>query len=222
MAELIEGKKPFQFFTRLQLSELTGLRASSLSQLLDGVKKVPPASIYYHTHAFFQEYQYMRRDTPNDFAYWVSNILGEVELGEQLSGIDIMRYSKIRELQAAIAQVIEEYLNSNQFAKLKFARTNEEFHFIKSVSFVFPTTFTAYNLKDMLEILKKITIDSIYFHVFEARLRLERPSNDFSAWIEDSIGDKELAHNISSLDPYMRTLEDLRRTIIRIIERKIT
>ena len=32
-------------------------------------------------------------------------------------------------------------------------------------------------LKEFTQILEKITIDSIYFHIFEARLRLEKPTN---------------------------------------------
>ncbi len=77
------------------------------------------------------------------------------------------------------------------------------------------------DLKEFIEILKKITIDSIYFHIFEARLRLEKPTNDFSCWIENSLGDKNLANSISSFDPYTSTLEDLRKKLIRIIEKKI-
>ena len=104
---------------------------------------------------------------------------------------------------------------------MKFAKEDEEFHFIKSVSFVLPTPYVANELREFLEILKKITIDSIYFHIFEARLRLEKKTNDFSNWIENAIGDKKLADRISSFDPYTQTLEDLRKTLIRIIERKI-
>lgn len=212
---------PFKFSTRLHLTELTGLRASNLSQLLNGIKNMPASSIYHHTHRFLQDYQYFIPESTNDFAYWVSEVLGDVELGEQLASIDTMRYPKIHDLHEKIVQTIEDYLKNNVFANLRFARGNEEFHFIKTVSFVLPTNFVAYNLTDFVEILKKVTIDSIYFHVFEARLRLERPTNDFSIWIEESLGDKELAGMISKLDPYTRTLEDLRKTIIKIIEPKI-
>ena len=221
MAELIKANEPFTFVTRLHLLELTGQRASNLSQLLDCIKKMPNSSIYYHTHAFLQEYQYLAQDSPNDFAYWVSEVLGEIELGEQLSGIDTMQFAKIQDLQLAIAQTIENYLKSNELAKLRFARTNEEFHFIRSINFIIPTKFIAYDLKEFVDILKKVSKDSIYFHVFEARLRLEKPINDFSAWIRQSLNDKELADKISHLDPYTRTLEELRKAIIRMIERRI-
>ena len=49
-------------------------------------------------------------------------------------------------------------------------------------------------------------------------LRLEKGTNDFSLWIETSIGDTELAQRISRLDPYTYTMEDLRKTIVKIIE----
>ncbi len=222
MPELIKAKEPFRFCTRLHLSELTGLRATTLGQFLALIKEVPGSSIYHHTHRFLQQHQYLSPEPPNDFAYWVTDILGEAELGEMLVSIDTMQYSTIRDLREKIASTIESYLKDSPFAKLKFARSGEEFHFIKSVSFILPTNYIAYDLKEFTDVLKKITIDSIYFHIFEARLRLEKPTNDFSFWIENSLGDKKLADNISSFDPYTSTLEDLRKKIVRIIERRIS
>jgi len=219
---LIKAKEPFRFHTRLHLSELTGLRAATLSQLLRLIKEVPGASIYHHTHRFLQQHQYLSPEPPNDFAYWVSGVLGEDELGERLASIDTIQYPTIRSLRDKIASTIEDYLKNNALAKLKFAREGEEFYFIKSVSFVVPTNYIASDLAEFTQVLKKITIESIYFHIFEARLRLEKQTNDFSNWIETSIGDKKLADKISSLDPYTRTLEDLRKTLINIMEKRIS
>ncbi|MDD5505865.1 MAG: DUF5752 family protein [Candidatus Omnitrophica bacterium] len=221
MRELTRAKEPFKFCTRLHLSELTGLRATTLSQLLVLIKEVPGSCIYHHTHRFLQQHQYLSPEPPNDFAYWVTDILGEDELGEKLVSIDTMRYSTIRDLREKIALTIEDYLRDSPFAKLKFARSGEEFHFIKSVSFILPTDYIVYDLKEFTGVLRKITLDSIYFHIFEARLRLEKPTNDFSFWIENSLGNKELADKISAFDPYTCTLEDLRNKIIQIVERKL-
>ncbi|MFA5089168.1 MAG: DUF5752 family protein, partial [Candidatus Omnitrophota bacterium] len=58
-------------------------------------------------------------------------------------------------------------------------------------------------------------------HVFEARLRLERGNNDFSNWIDYSLGDKELADQFTRLDPYTQTLEGLRKSLIQIVEDRI-
>jgi len=221
MPGLIKEIGPFRFYTRLHLSELTGLRASNLSQLLSMVKQVPGSCIYHHTHRFLQQHQYLSPEPPNDFAYWVSKVLGEDELGERLASIDTVQFSTVRSLRDKVVATIEDYLKNNMSAKLRFSGEGEEFHFIKSVSFVLQTNYIAYDLREFVDIVKNITIDSIYFHIFESRLRLEKKTNDFSNWIETSIGDKELSDKISRLDPYTHTLEDLRKTIIRIIERKL-
>ena len=221
MTELIRAKEPFRFYTRLHLSELTGLRASTLSQFAGLIKQVPGSCIYHHTHRFLQQHQYLSPEPPNDFAYWVTEILGEDELGEKLASIDTVQFSTIHELREAIVTAIDDYLKNNALAKLRFASDGEEFHFIKSISFVIPTNYIVYDLREFKNTLDNITIDSIYFHIFEARLRLERKTNDFSNWIENSIGDRELAEDISKLDPYTHTLEELRKVIIKIIEKKL-
>jgi len=222
MPELIKAKEPFKFCTRLHLSELTGSRATTLGQLLALIKEVPGSCVYHHTHRFLQQHQYLSPEPPNDFAYWVTDILGEDELGERLVSIDTMQYSTIRDLREKIASTIENYLKDTPLAKLKFARSGEEFHFIKSVSFILPTNYIVYDLNEFAEVLKRITIDSIYFHIFEARLRIERQTNDFSCWIENSLGDKKLADSVSSFDPYTSTLDDLRKTLVQIIEKRIS
>jgi len=222
MSELIKAKEPFRFHTRLHLSELTGLRADTLEQLLTLIKEVPGACIYHHTHRFLQQHHFLSPEPPNDFAYWVTNILGEGELGEQLASIDIMQHPTIASLREAITKTIEEYLKVSPYAKLRFARPGGEFYFIKSISFILPTNYIAHDLKEFAEILDKVTIDSIYFHIFEARLRLGRTTNDFSLWMEESLGDKKLAAAIAGFDPYTRTMENVRRTLIKIIERRIS
>ncbi|MFA5275658.1 MAG: DUF5752 family protein [Candidatus Omnitrophota bacterium] len=221
MAELIKAKEPFRFYTRLHLTELTGLRACNLSQLSGLLKEAPDSCVYYHTHRFLQQYQYLFPGPPNDFAYWVSEILGEDKLGERLSSIDIIQFSSLGELREKFVTTIEDYLNDFPVAKLKFCGEEEVFHFMKSVSFVIPTNFTASNLVEFREVLNKITLESIYFHIFEARLRFKKPTNDFSHWIDTSLGDKELAGSISKLDPYAYTLNDLRIALVHLVENRI-
>ncbi len=221
MTGIIKAKEPFRFFTRLNLSELTGLRAVTLGQLVGLIKSVPGSCIYHHTHRFLQQHQYLSPEPPNDFAHWVSQILGEEELGEQLASIDTIQFSTIRSLRDKIVRTIDSYLEDHQIAKVKFTRLEDAFHFIKSVSFVIPTEYVATDLREFLEILKKVTIDSIYFHIFEARLRFEKGKNDFSYWIENSVRNLDLAVEIARLDPYTFTLDNLRKTVIGIIERRM-
>jgi hypothetical protein len=219
--ELKRAEEPFSFYTRLSISELTGFRASTLKELAALMKEVPGSCIYHHTHRFLQQHQYLSPEPPNDFAYWVSNVLGEKELGEDLASVDTVQFNTIASLRERLVSIIENYLGEDPTAELRFAHEGEAFHFIKSVSFIIPTNYVVYDLREFADVLKKITVDSIYFHVFEARLRVGKEKNDFSYWIDTSMGDKKLASEITRLDPYTYTLEELRQKMIRIIEKRI-
>ncbi|MDD5259182.1 MAG: DUF5752 family protein [bacterium] len=221
MKVLVKAKEPFRFVTRLHLTELTGLKASTLKRMVSILKKVPGSCIYHHTHRFLQQHQHISPEPPNDFAYWVSNILVEEELGERLASIDVVQFTSIRQLREKIIQTIDSYLKAHPSASRRFAEPGDEFHFIKSVSFIVPTKYEVSDLAEFNNILKKITPDSVYFHIFESRLRLGKKENDFSNWLEHALLEKELAGKISRLDPYTHTMEELREAIIRLIEKEI-
>ena len=42
------------------------------------------------------------------------------------------------------------------------------------VTVVMPTPYVAHTLEEFVDIMSKVSIYSLYFHVFEARLRLEK------------------------------------------------
>ncbi len=214
-------KKPeeiFIFYTRFNLPELTGLTASNLTQLLRRIKEVPGSSIYHHTHRFVEKHQYLSIEPPNDFAYWVSEILGEKMLGEKLDGIDTLQFRTIHDLRGALIATIENYIAERPRSKKRFADEDSLFHFIKSISFILPTPYRAEDLESFIEIMKQVSTSSIYFHMFEARLRLERETNDFSYWLESALLNKDLGDKIAGLDPYTFTLEGLRKKIVEILE----
>jgi len=211
-------KDPFRFYSRLNLSELTGIKAATLLQLAKHIKQAPDSCIYHHTHRYLQIHQHICPEPPNDFAYWVSNVMKEEELAEKLTSIDVIRFPSISELRNFVARVITDYVSNNTKSKFKFAKQNQEFHFIKSVSFIFFTRQEAYDLKSFLDALQKVTISSIYFHMFESRIRLGKESNDFSFWLAQSLGENELAQRISSLDPYAFTMEGLRLKLITLVK----
>jgi len=221
VAEVKRSAEPFRFNTRLNLTELTGLKAATLQGLLDLLRTVPGSCIYHHTHRFLQQHQYLSPEPPNDFAYWVTESLGLAELGERFASVDTVQYATIRALRTAIVETVETHLRGDPRARRRRAASGEEFHFMKSVSFVLPTNYCAYDLREFAEILKKVTIDSIYFHVFEARLRLERGTNDFSLWIGSALGETGLARDIARLDPYTCTMEGLRGAVVRLVESRI-
>jgi len=215
------AKEPFIFYSRLHLIELTGLSAATVPELLEHLYNINGSSIYYHTHHFIQRHQYLSPEPPNDFAYWVAEVLGEQSLGEELASIDIMAYPTIRAIREALIKTLEDGIKGNKRVKNLVCEEGEEFSFLKSVSFVFQTPFVAASLGEFAEGLKNVSISSIYFHMFESRLRLERATNDFSNWLLTSLDEKQLAVKIAQLDPYTLTGEGLRSAILKLVSKRI-
>ena len=219
-AEALKASQSFKFYTRLHLQEMTGLKAQNIKELLSFIKTVPESVIYRHTHHFLQQHQYLSPEPPNDFAYWVTVALNEVELGEKLASINTCEFTTIDALRNKIAGTIDDFLRKKK-GPLRDANRGQEFHFLKSVSFILPTPYAANSLEEFAAVLKKVTIHSIYFHMFEARLRLGKTTNDFSLWLEASLGERELARKIAKFDPYTYTMEGLRTKIIQLIEARL-
>lgn len=219
---MFTSNEPFIFYSRLHLIELTGIQVPTLSELLMHLRTVPGSSVYHHTHHFIQRHQYLSPEPPNDFAYWVAEVLGDAKLGEELSSIDIMSYPTIRSIREALITTIEEALRTRLRLKNLSAPEGSEFSFLKSMSFIFSTSYVASDLKSFAEGLRKISISSVYFHMYEARLRLERSTNDFSNWLANALGENDLALKIAKLDPYTQTGEALRETILNLINKRIS
>ncbi|MFH1645819.1 MAG: DUF5752 family protein [Candidatus Omnitrophota bacterium] len=208
-------KPPFYFYSHLELRESTGLKARNIRELVELIKEVPGSVIYYHTHIFLQQHQFVSPEPPNAFAYWVTNILGEDALGERLSSIDVCQFCSMRGLRERLIKIIEDFLFDAK--DLRNAPPGKEFDFTKSITFTLPTPYAAYNLKEFVDCVGKVNIHSISFHIFDARLRLEKGVSDFSHWIETSLGYPDLAKRVESFDTYNYTLEGLRNRIIEII-----
>jgi hypothetical protein len=216
---LKKAPEPFRFHSRTHLTELTGLKAKNLRELADILKKVPDTVIYHHTHHFLEQHHYLTPEPSNDFAVWVSDALGDEALGEGLTSVDTFAFPNLEALRERLVGIIEEHLSKG--CNFREVMPGREFHFAKSVSVILPTPYVAHDLREFVEALRKISLGSLYFHIFESRLRLGRGLNDFSIWIKDSLGETELGEEIARLDPYTYTLEGLRSTLIQLIEKRI-
>jgi uncharacterized membrane protein YecN with MAPEG domain len=214
-----KAKDPFRFFNRVHLTELTGLKAKNLKELADVLKTAPDSIMYYHTHHFLAEHQYLTPEPANDFAVWVSDVLGDETLGEKLASIDAFEFPTLSALRERIVNVIGEHMSLEP--EPRKAPEGREFYFMKSVSVVLSTPYAARDLREFVEALRKLSLDSLYFHIFESRLRLGKPTNDFSVWLENSMGEPELAQEIARFDPYSYTLEGTRSLLMQLIEKRI-
>jgi len=210
---------PFRFHTRLNLVELLGRKATTVLELLDGVREVPGASIYHHTHRFLQQHHYLSPEPPNDFAFWITERLGLDDVGERLASVDTVRYRRINDLRARYVEILEEVLAARRNS-WPVCQEGEEFHFMSCRTFIIPLPDIARDVREFLDILGRISVNSLYYHVFESRLRMERGENDFAVWFE-ARGNRELAEALSRFDPYTITLEGLRQEIIGLVRRHV-
>lgn len=213
------GRLEFRFCSRAILTLLTGKRARDLAQLVEHLRDAPNSVIYHHTHHYLEQHQHLSPEPPNDFAYWITNVLLEQRLGEELAAIDVLRFSTINALRDALVGTIQRYLDSAE--NVRVAPPGQEFHFMRSVSFVLPTQVRAKNLAEFRDALEHISLSSIAYHMFDARLRLELADNDFSRWIETALGDHELAEELRNIDPYTHTEEGLRQRMIVLVSRRL-
>ncbi len=213
------ARDPFRFWTRLTLTKLTGRHAADLAELVEQLRGMPPSVVFYHTHHFLVQHQHLSPEPPNDFAFWVTNVLQEDMLGERLAAIDTVQFQSLKALRDRIVAVIDGYLETRH--ALRTAPAGEEFHFRDAISFTIPTPHQATTLAELRDELRRVGYGSIAYHLFEARLRVGSEDNDFSRWLELELGEGELAIAIRKLDPYTHTLEGLRQRLVGLIDRRL-
>lgn len=213
------AKEPFHFYTRQNLTYLIGKKAANLIELLSGIKEVPEMSIYHHTHHYLEQHEFLSPEPPNDFAYWITNNLQDKLLGEEIASIDLRELLTLSEIRLKFIEAIEFSLNENSELLSRTVLPGSEFHFMSARTFVSPTKYTANSLGEFDECLKKVSVHSIFYHVFEAKL-FKRISN-FSDWLSSSLNEQKLAEEFSKLDPYTQTLENLRKMLIELVENRL-
>jgi hypothetical protein len=205
---------PFQFKTKLDQPHLLGRKARNLSELLSGIQSVPTASIYHHTHRYLRQHHFLSPEPPNDFGYWITEALNEALLGERISSVDIVHFATLEELRDAFTRILQAHLKATERSPI--APAGQEFHFVAARTYVLTTPYVAHTPSEFRTLLRQIDINSLHFHIFEARLGLGNRENDFAAWFRE-LGRTELADKITRLDPYTHTLEGLRNTLIQLV-----
>jgi len=204
----------FHFKTKFDQTILLGRKAATVLELLDGIRTVPDSSIYLHTHKFLHQHHFLSPEPPNDFAYWVTNVLNENALGERISSVDIIRFHTIADVRKYFVDLIEGFLLTTH--RSVEAPAGEEFYFMAAQIFVLDTPHVARTLEEFIQCLETVSIHSLNYHMFDAHLRMEQEENDFSEWFRE-IGKPALADEVLHIDPYTRTLDGLRKKLLHIV-----
>ncbi len=213
----MEEKTMFEFMQCISLLKATGKKAKGLRELRDRISDVSDESIFHHTYQYFLKGHIL--EYTNDFAQWTGESLEENALSERLSNTDLYAFKDINSLRQELIKVIDEHLD--MFPEPREAMPTDEFYFNETVTFVFPVGTRARNLAEFLTAFRYLDAASIYYHFYEARMRLGGGIDDFSRWIEEVFGKKELAGRIRAIDPFMHNLEEIKKHIIEEVEEEV-
>jgi hypothetical protein len=173
-------------FTRpvFQSGGMAGL-SQSQRDLRPSLRQTPPSSsscVSFALPAASAKHQFEKPRFYNEFAEWVSEALQEARLAEQLATIDLLSITSIRDLRDALIAPIEKHIRGT--GAQHNCPEGDEFHFCEAKSFIMPTGLVAHDVADFFQKVAGVTNPCLHFHFFEARLRLGRPTNDFSRWLQ--------------------------------------
>jgi hypothetical protein len=211
------GIRPFEFRQCVSILKSTGRKAGTLRELREVISSVSDESVFHHTYQYFLKGHIL--EYTNDFAHWTGESLEERALAERLSGIDPYDFKKIGELRHELLRVIDEYFE--KFPEPRGAMPGDEFYFNETITLIFPAGMVVRNLAEFLIGIKYIDAGSIYYHFYEARMRLGSGVDDFSSWLETALGKKELAEKLRAIDPFMHSVEGIREHIVEAVEEDV-
>jgi Family of unknown function (DUF5752) len=214
------ASKPFGFVTVALLTRISNQMASNLAELLVGLEQCSDASIFNHTFQTLGTHHFLTEGFSNDFAQWVYAATNREELAEQLAAIDIRDYVGLAELRSDLRRILGDYCRENP--QLAQQTALERFYFCESVEATAPLGVEAHNLMEFRDAVAQLAHASFYFHFIISRLRLHLQTNDFSHWLQDSLGLSQLASNINRIDIYTNTLDGIRARMLRLIDRELS
>lgn len=207
----------FEFRQGLSILKSTGKKAKNLRELRELISAVSDESIFHHMYHYSLKNRMV--EYTNDFAHWAGECLEERALSENLSNIDPYAFDSIPALREKLLHTIDDY--SLQFPEPRDAMPGDEFYANETVTLIFHSGLKAGNLAEFLMALKHIDTSSLYFHIFAAKVRLKETRDDFSRWLEETLGKKELCAKVCSIDLFMHSLDGIRDHIAAAIEDEI-
>jgi len=209
----------FQFIGCIEIKELLGQKADNEAQLLEMIEDVHPDSIYYHMHSYFLRHVYLSGPFPNDFANWAAIELRDNVLGEKLANVSVSPEKSLEDIRMDLVETIDKHLSEMRFVAPILR--GSPFHFMKSQIVEVPLGTEAQDLSEFIQALQDVHASALYYHIFEARIRVRKGRNDFSIWLDDVLGYAQLAEGIEGIDFYMFSLEGLRLKILDLCRQEL-
>ena len=190
----------------------TGVHAQSLQGLYEGLLAVPTDSIYHHFWGGLLRPRFDDPEFNNDFAAWVRHALHDLPLAERLAVIDPADFMDTEALRQEVLEVVEQRLD--EINEPLWAPRDQRFHFMRGQLVVFDTGIRISDPRELVDLLPRLSLGSMYYHVIDARSRPLHGVDDFRTWID---GHEGLGAALGQIDPYFTSLKDLREQYAQVV-----
>jgi hypothetical protein len=194
----------------------TGRVSSNLREMLDALRSVNDAVVEHHLMRCALEDYFELYEFPNDLARWCWEGLGDQVLGEQLGLIDPYRYRSLAELRTDLVNLVEDRLWG--LNRVPWCRPGRELHWVESTLIAYDTGERFTTTAELAEAVERMSLRSLFFHIHEARRRLEGATDDFSAWLEGIDAPPVLIARLRAVDFYFLNLSQLRQELLQIFQ----
>jgi hypothetical protein len=212
--EMKRAAQPFQFMAASYLVRIGAQKAQTLRELGQCLRTCPEASVFYHTFQSLETHHYT--SFSNDFAQWALAACNEAALAERLAVVDLREVVSLEDLRASLAETVEGHLREHPASADR--RAFEAFYFCQAREITVPFGAPAWTLQEMADGIRLLGHQSLHYHFISSRLRPPLRMNDFSHWIEHSLGLPRLADRLNRIDFYNDTLDDLRQDLLALLE----
>jgi hypothetical protein len=212
--------EPFVVMDCTLLTRMSGIPpALNLRELRDRITICSENVLYHHFCETTLRPTFDDPEYRNDFAVWAKQSLGDRVLAERLGIIDPYETDSMDELRRLLLDIIEDRL-SELAPWVPMVRQGGEFYFMEATSVVFDTQERIPTPRKLSDAVKHMTNGSIYYHFLEALRRPPLQKDDFTAWLcEVGEAGKPFLEAIATIDPYFKTLGELRSELVRVIRK---
>jgi len=213
-------QNPLPFFVKdCVLSTIsTGEHAGNLIEFRDKLLTIHEGCIYHHFWGGHLRPMFIDPEYQNDFAVWAHRALHDNILAERLGIIDPTQFRSQDDLRGAVIEVVENRLDESE--EINNLKINAHFYFVRSKIIIFTTPVQINTPLDLIKIVPFMSTHSIFYHFIDARRRSNEEWDDFSLWLQ-SYGNEfqELISQIRSVDPYFFTLPQLKKELIKVVQK---
>jgi hypothetical protein len=169
----------FHFSTVAHLEYPAGAIATDLRTLREGIREVPPESLFQHTTRVAVRHPRARDLPPNDFASWTGVALQDQETAERLASAGAQPLLPLEELRASLLQILDDVSGRRSKEAVAGAAA---FHFVSARGVKAPLGLVAEAPEQVVDLWSQVEPQAAFYHLVEARL-LGPEEDDLILWL---------------------------------------